>query len=103
MNIDNEFEVESKNKIYNKLKAALKTNKYTIIRRNDNRLACRIPRKIVKDSQTGKTKYLYKEVYASNKYELSDKRIEAIMDLLDEFSKTDDALFTVRLKNGLSM
>ena len=40
-------------------------------------------------------------MYASNKYELSDKRHEAIMDLLDEFSKTDDALFTVRLKKWL--
>ena len=35
MNIYNEFEVESKNKIYSKLQAALETNKYTITKRKD--------------------------------------------------------------------
>lgn len=101
MNIYNEFEVESKNKIYSKLQAALETNKYTITKRKDGRLSCRIPYKIVSDPETQQTKYLYKNIYASTKYELSDKRLEAIMDLLDEFSKTDDALFRVRLKNWL--
>ena len=100
INFDN-IKDESKDKICEKLRKALKTKVYTFVKRGDGRLHCRIPRETIRNSKPGEIEYKSKDIYARNKHELDLKREKAIMDLLEELEANDSLLLKVRLKKWL--
>lgn len=87
--------------IKEKLLKELQSNSFKMSKRKDGRLCCRIPKPPELQSE-GKSENRYQYIYAKNKFDLSQKRRKAIIDILSKLDKVDGELFEVALQNWLS-